>query len=281
MNRRKTLELRHLRSAPRARPGEPNRALDVDPVLQAPPQSFRRPLSGHAPTPFFARRSATRHRALAAWPGDLGPSLVSSLGGAPGVQSLRRFPPADGWIRRLKPAAWHSSGISADPGPRAVRDLLSAPIIFVGVTDRLLEKRDLKGARPGMRWRRLLGFAPVCGPFPRATSSRIVPALGFASCRVGGRTTAHPGGHVTAADHQPPEFARRITATGELPIRSWVCGDPQRSELHGLRELLDGHASCQQSVARAPRRRPFSVLMGLMPGRSDRCFTRRSDRLPV
>jgi hypothetical protein len=216
-----------------ARPGKPIDALTSDPTTSSASASVPPPDPGHAPTPFFARRSATRHRALAAWPGDAGSfPRISSLGGAPGVQSLRRFPPADGWIRRLKPAAWHSSGISADPGPRAVRDLLSAPIIFVGVTDRLLEKRDLKGARPGMRWRRLLGFAPVCGPFPRATSSRIVPALGFASCRVGGRTTAHPGGHVTAADHQPPESARRITATGELPIRSWVCGDPHRSEMH-------------------------------------------------
>jgi len=34
---------------------------------------------------------------------------------------------------------------------------------------------------------RLLGFAPVCGPFPwHIVQPRIVPALGFASCRVGG-----------------------------------------------------------------------------------------------
>jgi len=34
---------------------------------------------------------------------------------------------------------------------------------------------------------RLLGFAPVCDPFPwHIVQPRIVPALGFASCRVGG-----------------------------------------------------------------------------------------------
>jgi hypothetical protein len=74
MNERETPELRHLRPPPRARSGEPNRALDNDPIVQAPPQCFRRPPAGHAPTPFFARRSATRadSRGLA---GAIGPSL--------------------------------------------------------------------------------------------------------------------------------------------------------------------------------------------------------------
>jgi hypothetical protein len=33
---------------------------------------------------------------------------------------------------------------------------------------------------------RLLGFAPVCDPYPVATSRGIDPASGFASCRVVG-----------------------------------------------------------------------------------------------
>jgi hypothetical protein len=69
----------------RARSVKPKRALEVDPILQAPPQSFRRPV-GSCAVAFFARRSATRtfadDRGLA---GTNGPSLISP-GGAHGVQ---------------------------------------------------------------------------------------------------------------------------------------------------------------------------------------------------
>jgi len=45
-----------------------------------------------------------------------------------------------------------------------------------------------------MSWRRLLGFAPVCGPTPRLIFGRkIDPALGFASCRVDGHIAVHHG----------------------------------------------------------------------------------------
>jgi len=52
---------------------------------------------------------------------------------------------------------------------------------------------------------RLLGFAPVCGARPRLSmAAGRDPALGFASCRVVGTRFAHPSGHVTGSDHQPP-----------------------------------------------------------------------------
>jgi hypothetical protein len=44
MNGRKTLELPHLQPISQVHPVDPNRTLDIDPILRAPPQSFRRPL---------------------------------------------------------------------------------------------------------------------------------------------------------------------------------------------------------------------------------------------
>jgi hypothetical protein len=44
MNERETLVSGHLLPPPRVRPGEPIRTHDCDTIVQAPPQSFRRPL---------------------------------------------------------------------------------------------------------------------------------------------------------------------------------------------------------------------------------------------
>jgi len=86
------------------------------------------PEPGHSPTRSLARRSIPASDSGArGLTGATGPSLVFARGGAPGVRSLRRFDPADGWMR-----------ISARPGPRVVRARRPPRLIFVGVTARPL-----------------------------------------------------------------------------------------------------------------------------------------------
>jgi hypothetical protein len=85
MNRRETLKLRHLRSLRRTRPGEPKRALESDPIVQGPPQSFRRPLR------VMRRRFSWRGVPLPDHCGRTRPGRVEwsfplSPGGAHGVQ---------------------------------------------------------------------------------------------------------------------------------------------------------------------------------------------------
>jgi len=78
---------------------------------------------GHAPSRSFGAvfRYPTGSGLVAAWPGDW--SLPSSSGGAHGVHPFAVLIP-----HRV-------GGISADPGPRAVRALHPPRLIFVGVID--------------------------------------------------------------------------------------------------------------------------------------------------
>jgi len=74
--------------------------------------------------------------------------------------SLRRFAPAYGW-----PA------ISGPPGPRACSSNRHAPIDFRRVDPHRLHSRNMRAdirrrIRVELDW--LLGFAPVCGPCPKA-----------------------------------------------------------------------------------------------------------------
>ena len=64
-------------------------------------------------------------------------------------------------------------------------------LIFIGVTDRLSEKHDQKGARPGMNWLRLLGFAPVCDPFPQLSIVANRSCLGLCLLQGCGHTAVH------------------------------------------------------------------------------------------
>jgi hypothetical protein len=93
-------------------------ALWHDPSHQAPPLRHSRPRAGHAPSPFYARRSATSSglRGLADFEWSFPLLEISS---APGVLALRRFDPTNGW--RL---------VSEQPGPRAIRSHPSTPIDF-------------------------------------------------------------------------------------------------------------------------------------------------------
>src|SRR4051812_5221713 len=69
-------------------------------------------------------------------------------------------------------------------------------LIFVGVTDRLLElTRSAKAIGRGCEGIDFWAWTPVCDPLPRRTFGRSDdPALGFASCRVVGHVAVHRPG---------------------------------------------------------------------------------------
>jgi hypothetical protein len=100
-------------------------------------------------------------------------------------------------------------------------------LIFVGVTDRLLELQDLQKRSAGDAdgvdfW----ALAPVCGPSRQRTfGRRDDPALGFASCRVVGHVAVHRPGS-TPLPITSPRFAgeqfirrRRFLSAHGLPRR--------------------------------------------------------------
>jgi len=61
------------------------------------------------------------------------------------------------------------------------------------------------------------------------------PALGFASCRVGGRDWPRiRSGTTPLGSPAPGDFRERPVAIGS-PIRSWVCGVPSRHGIHDRR----------------------------------------------
>jgi hypothetical protein len=92
-------------------------------------------------------------------------------------------------------------------------------------------------------WRgvRLLGFTPICDPHPPACGQRTDPALGFASCRVCGRESAHTIGLDPESHHRPPGSG------ASLIVSRFARPNP----LMRFRRCFAG---------------PFSVLMGPMPG---------------
>jgi len=101
--------------------------------------------------------------------------------------ALRRFDPTDRWCARFR---------ATGPACRSCR--LVRPIVFRRVAGCSQVSDPREARRPGMRWRRLPGFAPIRGPPPPRVGDGDDPALGFASCRVGGQMSLHPGGHVPA-----------------------------------------------------------------------------------
>lgn len=124
MSRRKTLESSHLRPASRARSENPNRALETDPVVQAPPHSFRRPLRVMRQRVLWLAFRYPMHADLRGLAGTTGPSLCSP-GGAHGVQPFAgSFPHTVGNpslsrrthmpLHRAARPDWFSSGW---PGP--------------------------------------------------------------------------------------------------------------------------------------------------------------------
>ena len=125
-------------------------------------------------------------------------------------------------------------------------------LIFVGVTDRLLElTRSAKSDRPGMRWRRLLGFdSRLRSVAPAHVWPERRSCLGLCllqGCRARSCASA---GLDPATDHQPPE--RRAD-------NSFAAGDSY--PLMGLLDVPSHHALrrdvtvaiCRHDTARVAR----------------------------
>jgi hypothetical protein len=154
---------------------------------------------------FFAWRSATRLEHCTAWPDDAGLpfSLVvvvrrRSWGSSAPFAGL--IPLSGGLITLASHDARspkHTVALRASrrhfcrSGPTC-RSCLPRPprLIFVGVTDRLLDKHDLQKRSAGdVDGVDFWALTPVCGPPPRRTfGRRRDPAMGFASCRVVGHS---------------------------------------------------------------------------------------------
>lgn len=141
---------------------------------------------GHSPTSLLRAAYQTRVRAIAAWPGGRGlPSSWTAPTALLGFPSLRRFAPAGGWTPpdesdgfAIGLAPDESGGLTdrrrrhlCRSGPTCRSRRSSAPIDFRRGDRPHRGKNQIcaRGVRPGMRWRRLLGFAPVCGPRPQRT----------------------------------------------------------------------------------------------------------------
>jgi hypothetical protein len=144
-------------------------------------------------------------------------------------------------------------------------------LIFVGVTDRLLEvTRSAKAIGRGCGGFDFWASTPVCGPRRRHSFvRRRDPALGFASCRVIGHFAVQRSGLDPACDHQPPDRAADdLLAADARPIRSWAFATllpithlvPRDAASPGPRFVIGEGLSLRRG---SPP--PFSVLMGLMP----------------
>jgi len=185
--------------------------------------------SGHAPTRPLARCSATPTELPR--PGHASWSLPSahcSPGGAPGISPFAGLlPPTDGL------------DITAEPGPHAVCVARPSRLIFVGRIDRRVEMRS-SGDRSRtflVTRRQLLGFTPVCDPYPRHRAGER-SCLGFCLLQGCGRAAAHSIGldpdRITSLRKPAAAFMRP-----RAPIRSWVCGVGLRSPSPSL-QRIDG-----------------------------------------
>jgi hypothetical protein len=152
-----------------------------------------------------------------------GPSLVSP-DGAPGVLPFAGLLPRTGG-RAIKASRLLRSRHFCRSGPTC-RSCRSSASIYFRRGDPLAGGNLIKRANePGMMPASTSGLRlPSAIRFHDPSGQRTDPALGFASCRVGGHVTAHPVGlngrstidrrRPTHADHQSPEIRR----TEPIPI---------------------------------------------------------------
>jgi hypothetical protein len=245
------------------------------PTIQPPCERRRLASSaGHGSCASASLREAFRypcwHRGLA---GRSGPSL-DPPDGAPGVQSLRRFAPTGRVV-------WHLGRT----GPTCRSCPSSAPIYFrrgdlSPVGNRILMgdwPEDENASTSGLRSRlRSVSVALRCSATDRS-------CLGL--CLLQGwraRFPVQPNRLDPVRDHQPPEIQDRFRDR-VFPIRSWAFGVSFHLDMHDrlfadLEVLIAGRVP--RIAGMLPRgRRPFSVLMGLMPGRSGEFYP--PHRLPV
>jgi hypothetical protein len=158
-------------------------------------------------------------RALTTWPG-VGPSLCSP-GNAHGVHHRpSQVCSRNGWMI-----------ISDHPGPRACLSQPLAPIDFRRVL-RFVRSRSMLlavGLASGLSFQ---SGVPIWNSRLRSVSRsdceirrEIVPALGFASCRVCGHIEVHSDGLDPARiikPQGPQRISFQLTATIAPRIRSWV-----------------------------------------------------------
>jgi hypothetical protein len=109
---------------------------------------------------------------------------------------------------------------------------------------------------------RLLGFAPVCDPYPAAFKLRDRSCLGLCLLQGCGRVSAHAIG-------LDPD--RIISLRDPAPACS--CANRASQSAHGFSTLAP--------IANRHKSRPFSVLMGLMPCRPERLRGPSEGQLPV
>jgi hypothetical protein len=207
--------------AVRGRPGDPVRVtLTADPTTPSATASHPPPAPGHAPSRLFSRGvplpgpRASVMRGLVRWPG---PSLChpTALMGFRSLLALHRFAPAHRWCITFpcdrarvpfvlsRPPRYFSSGWpAAHPDP----------------------KDRGEAGRPGTSWRRLPGFAPMCGPLPSLVMTETIlpwalPLAGLAgtSCRASGAGTSPPG--------SPASGDERRSAASRVPLSAPGLGD--------------------------------------------------------
>jgi hypothetical protein len=247
-------------SVVQVRSGKPNRHARDEPNHFKRHRFNRAVGSGYAPSRPLARCSATPTELPR--PGHASWSLPSahcSPGGAPGISPFADLLPPTGGL-----------DITAEPGPHAVCVARPSRLIFVGTIDRRVEIRS-RGGRPrtflndatsasGLRSRlRSVSPAPCRGPI----LPWVLPLAGlWARCCAFDR--ARP-----RSDHQSPGKSCPLSR-GSYTIPNPLMGlrRPSRQRC-GQRELLgESHPCLRRHVRRG--RRPFSVLMGLMPRQPER-----------
>ena len=179
--------------AVRGRPGNPvpSHSRPTQPHASA-AASHPPPTPGHAPPRLVARCSATRiRRPCNARPGRTSWVLPSARPTA--LLGFRSIRPSQVCSRRR--VVRH---VSVRPGPRVVRAPVIRPIDFRRVAGCSRVSDPSEARRPGMRWRRLPGFAPVCGP-PPSLAATVRSCHGLCLFQ-GWRALlfVHPNGHVPA-----------------------------------------------------------------------------------
>jgi len=211
--------------AVRGRPVDPVRvALTADPTTRKRRRlaSAAHRISETRADAFFARTPILRVVGRYARPDRTGrsfPRPVRRRSWGSVRSTLRRFAPADRWCTRFR---------ATGPACRSCR--LVRPIDFRRVAGCSRVSDPDEARRPGIRWRRLSGFAPIRDPHPSlVTIDAILPwalplaGLAGTSFRASWRARPRP-------DHQPPGMSRRSTAVPRSPIRSRALRRPSRHD---------------------------------------------------
>jgi hypothetical protein len=205
-------------------------------------------------------------------------------------RALRRFDPADGWMRFASPCC---SRTMRPTGPGVLRRTVSRvgirrfrrsgptcrlpPLVHAPIDFRRRDRPPVEklafylSDRPGMRPRfDFWASAPVCGPPARPRGLVGDPALGFASRRVVGharRLTTLPRVQPAGLDPGSGSPASAFPP----PAPACAAGGEFRYPLMGFRR----RARCGFPAPNCAAD-PFSVLMGLMPVRPDSGLASRS-----